>query len=251
MVKRNIIRINEELCDGCGQCITACAEGALQMVNGKARLVSDVYCDGLGACIGECPTGALTIEEREAIEFDEQAVMERQRQQAGQAAGQELEMHTKLTASQCPGNMTRSDLNRNSVAVPAVDGGPKQAIPSELAQWPVQLQLVNPQASFFEGKEVVLMSPCSPVASADLHWRFIRGRALVLACPKLDNTTGYVRKLSEIIDCWQPPVLIVLRMEVPCCAGLTRFASEAVAASRYPATSLREVIVGVNGDIGA
>lgn len=206
---RKIIKIDEQLCNGCGECITSCAEGALAIINGKAKLVKESYCDGLGACTGECPTGALTIEEREADDFNE-------------------------------GEVKRNLVNAT---------GATQAIRSELAQWPVQLHLINPKSPFLKDKELVLISTCSPVASADLHWRFIRDRAVIMACPKLDNTTGYLEKLVQIIDLWHPPTVIVIRMEVPCCSGLTRLASQAINESRTSITKLQEVIVGINGDI--
>lgn len=216
------------------------------MINGKATLVRDIYCDGLGACLGDCPTGALTIEQRPADEFNEIAVAERLIKII--RAAKEPSQQTQ--SQECPGQMVRLQPSLEQTAAPAAcPNGSVQAIRSELSHWPVQLRLVNPEAPFFAKRDLVLMAPCSPVASADLHWRFIRRRAVVLACPKLDQTSGYAEKLAAIIRNWQTPKLIVVRMEVPCCAGLTRLAREAIMASAPKTTALKEVIIGRNGDI--
>lgn len=216
------------------------------MINGKAKLVKDSYCDGLGACIGECPTGALTIEEREADIYDEEAVKQRLHPHGSNA---EQPIAAAGTFHQCPGTLVRFDQNKSKSSELNTPTGPKQTIPSELTHWPVQLHLVNPSSPFLENKELVLMSTCSPIASADVHWRFIRGRAVVVACPKLDNTSGYLEKMVQIIKQWQPPIVIVLRMEVPCCSGLTQLASQAIIKADAPKTVLKEAIVGINGDI--
>jgi NAD-dependent dihydropyrimidine dehydrogenase PreA subunit len=166
---RKIIEIDEERCNGCGACVTGCAEGALQIVNGKAKLVNEIFCDGLGACIGECPTGALKIIERDAPEFDEDAVKQHMQRKVPPAGG-------------CPGLQIRfggePKANVSKVERSMVSG---QVIRSELNQWPTQLHLVPVEAPFFKNRELVVLSTCSPSASPDVNWRFIRGRAIALA----------------------------------------------------------------------
>lgn len=264
MATRKIIRIDEELCNGCGDCITACAEGALQLVNGKAKLVREQFCDGFGDCIGECPTGALTIEEREADDFDYEAtkaylqkefgnerVKRLEEAQRKHAPKPQLQVHTPPSGG-CPGSRMRFDKasDDQAKAVPT-NGGPAQAIPSELKQWPIQLHLVRPDAPFFKNKELVVLSTCAPIASADVHWRFIRGRSVVVACPKLDQTEGYVEKLAAILSEPSIPRVIVLRMEVPCCGGLTWMLREAITQTGRTDLEMEEVIAGITGDVPA
>lgn len=232
-MKRKIIEIDEALCNGCGACVTGCAEGALQIVDGKARLVSEVFCDGLGACIGECPTGALKIIEREAPEFDEAAVQEHLKKQKMPPAGG------------CPGLQIR--FGEKKAAASSVPEVPGQVIPSELNQWPTQLHLVPPEAPFFKGRELVVLSTCSPSASPDVNWRFIRGRAIVIACPKLDRTEGYVEKLAAILAANGIPKVIVVRMEVPCCGGLTMMVQEAARRSGRADLAVEEAVIGIDG----
>ncbi len=239
-MKRKIIEIDEEKCNGCGACVTGCAEGALQMVNGKAKLVSDVFCDGLGACIGECPTGALKIIERDAPEFDLAAVeqhLHKQKPPAPPPGG-------------CPGMKLRfaepSKVEKAKVESHVISG---QVIPSELNQWPTQLHLVPVEAPFFKNRELVVLSTCSPSASPDVNWRFIRGRAIAIACPKLDRTEGYVEKLAGILKSNGIPKVIIVRMEVPCCGGLTRIVSEAALLSGRTDLIVEEAVVGLNGDL--
>jgi len=267
-LKRKIIRIHEELCNGCGACITSCAEGALKLIDGKARLVKEQFCDGLGACIGTCPTGALIIEEREAEDYDAYAtrahLLATQGEEAlhrfdAAARTHSLALHPEMHAhpsqaasgeAGCPGMRMRQGQNPQGVPLPPHTGtGPKQALRSELNQWPVQLHLVRPNAPFFKGKELVIMSTCAPLASADVHWRFLRGRALVVACPKLDRTDGYVEKLAAILSEPSLPQVVVVRMEVPCCSGLTAMAQEARARCGRSDLKVEEVVVGLNGDI--
>jgi Fe-S-cluster-containing hydrogenase component 2 len=272
MATRKIVQIDDDLCDGCGNCIVACAESALQLVDGKARLVKDLYCDGFGDCIGECPTGALTIEEREAEAFDfeatrvhvgqvggadalrrlEEAALEHERKEPGQAIpliAQPVQAGPAVGGG-CPGSRMR--VFESAAAAPAEPvgaDGPKQAIPSELRQWPVQLHLVQPGAPFFRDREMVVLSTCGPVASADVHWRFLRGRSVVVACPKLDDTRPYAQKLAAILAEPSIPKVSVVRMEVPCCGGLTTIAQEAAAMSGREDLVVEEVTLGVSGDL--
>ena len=179
MIRRNIIEIDETKCDGCGLCVPACEEGAIRVVGGKARVVSDVYCDGLGACLGHCPRGAISIVQRAAAPFDHAAV---------------APCHNR----------------------------------SRLANWPVQLQLIPPTASYLRGADLLLVADCVPPACADFHTRFLDGRPVAIACPKLDNTQAYVKKLSDIIQTAQLRSITVVHMEVPCCTGLLHIAQAAV-----------------------
>jgi len=236
-MKRKIIEINEELCNGCGACVTGCAEGALQIVDGKAKLVSEVFCDGLGACIGDCPTGALKIIEREAPEFDEVAVEKHLGKPIPKAP----------PTGGCPGMQIR--FGEKKPAAPSAPVTSGQVIPSELNQWPTQLHLVPPVAPFFANRELVVLSTCSPSASPDVNWRFIRGRAIVIACPKLDRTEGYVEKLTDILKSNGIPKVIIVRMEVPCCGGLTRIVSEAALQSGRTDLIVEEAVIGLNGEL--
>ncbi len=233
-MKRKVIEINEEKCNGCGACVTGCAEGALAIINGKAKLVSEVFCDGLGACIGECPTGALKIIEREAPEFDEVAVQKHVQKKTPPAGG-------------CPGLQIRFGEKKTGVATVPVASG--QVIPSELNQWPTQLHLVPIEAPFFKNRELVVLSTCSPSASPDVNWRFIRGRAIAIACPKLDRTEGYVEKLAAILASNGIPKVIVVRMEVPCCGGLTMMVKEAVRRSGRNDLVVEEAVIGLDGEL--
>ncbi|NCC49833.1 MAG: 4Fe-4S ferredoxin [Spartobacteria bacterium] len=239
-MKRKIIEIDEALCDGCGACVTGCEEGALQIVNGKAKLMNEVFCDGLGACIGACPTGALKIIEREAATFDESAVHAHVTTLGQKAPG----------TGGCPGSQMRflDDDGRANRPVSGADTN-GQVIPSELRQWPTQLHLVPVNAPFFQGRELVVLSTCAPSASPDVNWRFIRGRAIVIACPKLDRTDPYVEKLAEILRVNAIPKVVIVRMEVPCCGGLSMMAKQAAQLSGCKDLIIEEVIVAINGDI--
>lgn len=234
-MKRKMIHIDETLCNGCGACVTGCAEGALAMVNGKAKLVNDIFCDGLGACIGECPTGALKIIEREALEFDEAAVQKHVQEKTPPAAG-------------CPGLQVRFG-QQKPAAKPVASAVPGQVIPSELNQWPTQLHLVPVEAPFFKNRELVVLSTCSPSASPDVNWRFIRGRAIAIACPKLDCTEGYIEKLTEILKLNGIPKVIIVRMEVPCCGGLTMIVKEAARRSGRNDLIVEEAVIGLDGEL--
>ena len=260
-MKRKIIEIDESRCTGCGLCVTACAEGALQIVDGKARVVKDDFCDGLGACIGDCPEGALRIVEREAPAFDQVAVdrhLAASRPAPAPASapahhgGHGGHGHGGGLACGCPGSAVKVQKPGHAAApAPAGSGLPAQLNPSELGQWPVQLHLVPPRAPFFQGKELVVMATCGPIASADVHWRFLRGRAIVVACPKLDHTEPYVEKLAAIFASNAIPRVLVVRMEVPCCGGLTAIVHEALVRSGRRDLVVDEVILGTDGPVRA
>ncbi len=235
-VKRTIVKIDKDLCNGCGACITGCHEGALQLVDGKAVVVSDSYCDGLGACIGQCPVGAITLEEREAAPFDEAAV------EARLAAKNDAPL-----ACGCPGSAARE------IRRPQFDfaGAGLQPQPSELRQFPVQLHLVNPGAGFFQSADLLLAADCTAFASGEFHSRFLRGKVLAIACPKLDhNTQVYEDKLVEMIDGARINTLTVLVMEVPCCGGLVHLAQTARERAQRK-VPVKVVVLSVGGDVAS
>ncbi len=232
--KRNIIKIDEEKCTGCGQCVTACAEGAIEIINGKAKLVSETYCDGLGACIGDCPEEALTIEEREADAFDEEAAM-------AHVNAQKKESPACIFS--CPGTLAKS-LNEKE------DSGEEEdvVVPSQLGNWPVQLHLVTPTAPYLKNADLLLVADCVPFAMGDFHTRFLRKRPVVVGCPKLDDTDAYVKKLTDIIEQADIRSLTVVHMEVPCCSGLTMIANKAVS-SVTSDILLKDITIGLSGDV--
>jgi Fe-S-cluster-containing hydrogenase component 2 len=233
-VIRKIIQIDESRCNGCGECIDSCAEGALALVNGKARLVKDKYCDGLAACLKECPQGALKIVEREAEQFDEEAAIWHVEAQQKAAQG---------AACACPGSAVRQFEKETKKPV---DLSNAQA--STLAHWPVQLTLVTPGAQFLQGSDVLLTAHCVPVAYPNLHRDFLADHSVLIACPKLDDAEAHLAKLTEILQKTDIKSLTVLRMEVPCCSGLTRLARLAVAecGKEIP---FKEVVIGIRGEI--
>jgi NAD-dependent dihydropyrimidine dehydrogenase PreA subunit len=259
---RKIVRIDEEKCDGCGECIPACAEGAISLVGGKARLSADVLCDGLGACLGECPRGAITVIEREAAPFDEKAV-----------ATHLLSMGTKVSSRHgpdprpAPAPALRPRLSIVSDAGPLPSGGgcpgsrpmvlPRAepgpaaragAAPSRLGQWPVQLHLVPVAAPYFRGADLLVAADCVPFAYPGFHEELLAGRALVVGCPKLDDLAAYVEKLGRIVAENDLRSVTVVRMEVPCCGGIASAARRAVEASGR-SIPFRDVVVGVGGAI--
>jgi NAD-dependent dihydropyrimidine dehydrogenase PreA subunit len=217
MALRNIVKIDEEKCDGCGQCVDACAEGAIEIIDGKAKLVSEIYCDGLGACIGQCPQDAIIIEKREADEFDEEAT------KVHLAKAQKAPAQTDFV---CPGMMAKELRDKGKSAENTTT-----AVPSRLTHWPVQLKLVSPQAPYFAGADLLLVADCVPFAMGDFHNKFLKEHSVVVGCPKLDNADFYAEKLAQIIKSNKLNSLTVLHMEVPCCFGLTHIARKAIEAS--------------------
>jgi ferredoxin len=233
---RKIIRIDEEKCDGCGLCATACHEGAIAIVDGKARLVSETYCDGLGDCLGECPRDAITIEEREAEPFDAAAV---ESHLADLEKGKTCEA-APATGGGCPGSALR---RFEQSKPPAVTGDHR---PSRLGHWPVQLMLVPPGAPFLEGADILIAADCTPFATANFHEDYLAGRALLVGCPKLDDIQHYYEKLKLIFAAAKPSSVTVLRMEVPCCGGIANAVAKA-RAETIPDTDLKVVTIGVRG----
>lgn len=279
-MRRNIIIIDEERCDGCGLCIPGCPEGALRVVDGKARLVGEVYCDGLGACIGRCPRDAIAVEERDAEGYDERMVIgtiARQGPGAVQEHLHHLREHqeteslriaedylrtegTGMGRTVSPGQKARGPSPHDAgcpgaamMDFSAEPGGQEETSPAgqrgQLRQWPVQLHLVSPQAPYFQGSDVVLAADCVAYALGDFHQRFLRGKSLAIACPKLDEgQDAYKEKVAALIDGARINTLTVVTMEVPCCAGLVHLACEARDSAGRKAP-IKSVVVGIQGDI--
>jgi ferredoxin len=245
-IARQIIHIDEDKCNGCGQCVTACAEGALAIVDGKARLVKESYCDGLGACIGECPQGALVIEERLSDEFDQEAVAGHLAQLDGSQAEPEAEVEP--LACGCPGSMAEELRPAGAHAAPAQTGAPSVAFLSQLRNWPVQIHLLPIQASYYQGADLLLAADCVPFAQPAFHHELLRGRTLAIGCPKLDDAGFYVEKLANILRANDIRSLTVAHMEVPCCFGLARVAAQAVELSGKQ-IPVETVIVGRDGAV--
>ncbi len=270
-MQREIIKIDETKCTGCGLCIPGCPEGALQVIDGKARLISDLFCDGLGACIGECPEGAISVEKREAEPYDERKVMEENIIKAGsntikahlahleehgeteflkiakqvlaekgiQAEQEKPVTHTPV-GSGCPGSRP---LSFNTQTKETRQGD----LSSQLGHWPVQLHLISPRAPYFQHADVVLAADCTAYAVGDFHQRFIKDKGLAIACPKLDEGQDiYLAKLIAMIDEAKINTLTVVIMQVPCCGGLIRLAQQALekAERKIP---IKKVVISVKG----
>jgi len=275
-MKRNIVKIDEEKCTGCGVCIPNCHEGALQIIDEKARLISDLFCDGLGACLGHCPEGAITIEEREAEPYDEKKVMDiivTQGENTIKAHLSHLKDHgemgyynealdylndhnIKIQTEQkmehqhehhghgCPGSREIS-FNTTDNQNTQVAGD----VPSQLRQWPVQLHLLNPSAGYFKNADVLLAADCVAFAVGNFHNDFLKGKTLAIACPKLDsNMESYVEKITGMINTAQINTLTVAMMEVPCCGGLLGMA-KAAAAEATRKIPIKAVYVSIQGKI--
>lgn len=265
-MKRTIIKIDEDLCNGCGLCIEGCHEGALQLIDNKARMISDLFCDGLGACIGECPVGAITLEEREAEPYDEIKVMERispkgeqtilahlnhlidhnqfdyVKQGLGYIRDNQLDVDlSKLKKINNPEKMHQHNHQHGqgggcpgsrAISFDTPDTAATSSVtsdqPSELRQWPVQLHLVNPQAPYFQNADVLMAADCVAFSIGNFHSKYLKGKGLAIACPKLDTGKEiYVEKLKAMIDMAKINTLTVMIMEVPCCTGLLQMAKMA------------------------
>jgi ferredoxin len=272
---RKIIQIDEGLCDGCENCVPACAEGALQIIDGKARLISDLFCDGLGACVGHCPTGAMTIVEREAEPYDEKKVMEyivkggpnvikahlehlREHEEYEYLAlakeylqENNIEIpadkpaqpeHNAAHGGGCPGSKTISFGDKETVAE---DG---QRV-SHLQQWPIQLHLISPEAAYYQNSDLLLAADCCGFAYPDFHKDYLKGKSIAIACPKLDtNQEIYLEKLTQMISLSNLNSITVMIMQVPCCSGLFQMVKQAVDNSEKN-IPLKVVVVGIQGEI--
>lgn len=252
---RDIIEIDNELCNGCGDCVPACHEGALQIIDNKARLISDLMCDGLGACLGKCPTGAMQVIQREAVPYDERQVMvniikggdkvikahlehllEHNELQYYATAVQVLKEQqiaipdcsadkTPQTEKGCP-SIQSINLKTNGAAI-------RQPVSSQLSHWPIQLHLINPASPHFAGADLLLAADCSAFAAGDFHQNYLAGKKLAIACPKLDsNQESYIEKLTLMIRHGKLGSITILRMDVPCCGGLTKLAETAMQKAR-------------------
>ena len=233
---RKIIEIDESKCNGCGQCILGCAEGALRLVDGKAKLVGDILCDGLGACIGECPEGALKIIDRPADEFDEKAV----EVHLGKIGN---EKNSKPLPCGCPSS-AMMELKKN----PCENTAPAGAAASQLEHWPVKLQLLGPQAPFLKNADLVLLADCVAVAYPDLHRKILKDNVVAIGCPKLDDIEAHIDRLAQIIAGARPKSLTVAHMEVPCCSGFLYAATEAIERSGVK-ISLKRIIISRSGEV--
>lgn len=246
MALRKIVHIDEEKCNGCGLCVPNCAEGAIRIIDGKAKLIAENLCDGLGACLGECPQGAITIVEREADEFDEAAVQEHLSREERKASQQPAHHH----GGGCPGSravaINRQDNGSKATAVSSGDIEVK--IKPQLSQWPVQLMLVPERAPYFEGADLLITADCVPFAYANYHLDLLKGRKVVVGCPKLDDIQYYMEKLTNIVKNNNIKSVTVAFMEVPCCSGIARAAEAAVDRSGKD-IPLYGVRVGINGEI--
>ncbi len=246
MAVRDVIKIDEEKCNGCGNCVVACAEGAIQIINGKAKVVSEKYCDGLGACIGKCPAGALEIVRRNAVEFDEAAVgahLKKIGREPLKSANHNPHAYAPMHA--CPGSLAQT-IRPKASANKSGTHATAPAVESALCSWPVQLQLVSPRAEFFNNADLLVCADCVPFALAGFHAELLRGKIAVIGCPKLDDAGGYAEKLAEILSENNVKSVTVAHMEVPCCFGLEGAVESALRESgkKIP---LETIVLSING----
>jgi NAD-dependent dihydropyrimidine dehydrogenase PreA subunit len=239
---RKIIRIDEDLCDGCGQCVPSCAEGAIQVINGKAKLVADKYCDGLGACLGECPQGALIIIEREADEFDEDAVEAHLK-----ATEQALPDMQSTQACGCPSSLIQS-FEAPLPGKKSEDIGKMADNVSELRHWPVQIRLVPPGAPFLKNANLLITADCTAVAYPGFHRDFLRGKVIMMGCPKFDSQDDYIQKFADIFGTADIKDITVLVMDVPCCQGLPLIVERGlqIAGKQIP---VEKVVISSRGEV--
>jgi ferredoxin len=250
-MKRKIITIQEDLCDGCGNCVSACSEGALQIIDGKARLVKEDFCDGFGDCMGECPTGALKIEEKESKPFDIEATKEYLLQAKGREAVWRMEEAQKKHEAKeqkplpcgCPGSLAQT------IQITKPEGvSPHGTLQPHLSNWPVQIHLLPLKAQFYRGANLLVAADCCSYAYAGFHQDFIRGHTLAIGCPKLDNTGTYGEKLATILRENDIRSVSVAFMEVPCCTGLVKLVEAAVKDSGKE-IPLKKTKIGIQGRI--
>jgi NAD-dependent dihydropyrimidine dehydrogenase PreA subunit len=295
-MKRKIITIDDEKCNGCGACIPDCPEGALQLIDGKARLISDLFCDGLGACIGSCPEDAISVEEREAEPYDESKVManivrhgantikahlahlqdhgedEFMREAIAYLVENDIEVPSEFLDSKCacgesvidrgpePHGQGRShnhgggcpgtrlmDFEMDTPPWKQEEAAALESMPSRLKQWPVQIMLIPPHASFLNGADLLFAADCVPFAYPDFHEKFLKGRVCLVGCPKLDDAQHYLEKITEMFKLNDIKSVMIAYMEVPCCGGMTRIIEEAMKASGKN-IPLASQMIGIKGD---
>jgi len=240
-VMRKIIEIDEERCDGCGQCVPGCAEGALEIIDGKAKVVAEVFCDGLGACIGECPNDALTLIEREADEFDEEAVEERLAELEKEKTPDETKMACGCPSSQIQSFVSTACEGANQPAAIA-------STESALSHWPIQINLVPPHAPFLKNADLLVVADCAPLAFPDFHTRFLKGKAVMMGCPKFDNAEAYIEKFTQLFGTAGVKSVTTVVMEVPCCSGLPFIIKKGLENSGKD-IPLTEVVISTRGQI--
>jgi len=238
-MNRDIVFIDEDKCNGCGECIPNCAEGAIKLINGKAKLVDDRFCDGLGACLGHCPQDAITIIKRDAPGFDEAAVKKHLEHTTHEKKAHKE--HKELPCG-CPGSMAM-DLRSEKKEQSSVSS--RQS--PELRQWPVQLMLVSPEASYFKDSDLLVAADCVPFAYPNFHQDFLKGKSVIIGCPKLDDADFYVEKLTELIKKNNLKSITLVNMEVPCCFGLQRIVEEAVKKSGK-VLPIRQTVITIRGE---
>ena len=247
-VLRKIIKIDDELCDGCGNCIPSCAEGALEIVDGKAWVIADFYCDGLGACLGECPTGALSIVEREADEFDEEAVEDHL---AKQTAEEPRTM--PMVSGGCPSARLQTFVPREAAAASNTAQAASQPAAFEqsesaLSHWPVQIMLVPPTAPFLKNADLLVVADCVPITYPDFHRDFLKGKAVMMGCPKFDDAQHYIEKFSQICKVSGIKSITNVVMEVPCCSALPMIVKKGMQLSGVT-IPMEEVVISTRGKV--
>jgi len=246
MAKRQIVHIDEEKCNGCGLCVPSCAEGAIQIINGKAKLKADNLCDGLGACLGHCPQDAIRIIERDAENFDEAAVEMYLKEK--EVPKEKIVPPVHQHHGGCPGSRARTLNNGGNISASAVNNNDIEIkIKPQLSQWPVQLKLVPPTAPYFEGADLLVTADCVPFAYPNYHLDLLKGKKVVVGCPKLDDVDLYVEKLTEMIKFNHFRSITVAFMEVPCCTGILRVVEKAIADSGESVV-LHKVRIGIEGE---
>jgi Fe-S-cluster-containing hydrogenase component 2 len=239
-MQRNFIEIDEAKCNGCGNCVVACAEGALQIIDGKAKVVKESFCDGLGGCIGHCPTDALKIVTKDVAAFDEKAVDENLKREKSKREKYDI-------PCDCPG-MAMHDFRENKQTQEKKENRKEQSVKSQLQHWPIQLHLVNPDAPYFKNCNLLIAASCTAFSLGNFHYDILKDHSLVIACPKLDRTEGYVEKISSIIIKGGVKSITVARMEVPCCQGLTMMVKDAMKISGKKIPFLEEII-SIKGEL--
>ena len=247
-VVRKIIEIDEELCDGCGNCVPSCAEGALEIIDGKARVIADIYCDGLGACLGECPQNALKIVERQADEFDEEAVEEFLTEKKAQETTEPKVM--PMVTGGCPSAQMQTFKTAAAEPPTAQPGAASagQEVESALSHWPVQIMLVPPTAPFLKGADLLVLADCVPVAFPTLHQDFLQGKAVMMGCPKFDDAQHYIEKFAQICKVSGIKSITSVVMEVPCCSALPMIVKKGMALSGTP-IPMEEVVISTRGKV--